>query len=108
MNTGKTLFAQLMDAPGGLGIGVIRGAERGDEQLCGQHLAARPVDHFQRRAGVIDKQPLAGAYRYLASLGMTAVGMLPRALFRRTYTADCHPPPRGTRLWPTRPPSAAG
>ena len=47
-------------APGGLGKGVTGGAERGDEQLRGKHLAARPVDHFQRRAGVIDEQPLAG------------------------------------------------
>ena len=46
--------------PGGLGIGVVGGAERGDEQLRRHHLAGRRVDHLHRRAGVIDEQALAG------------------------------------------------
>jgi hypothetical protein len=45
--------------PGGLGIGVARCAERGDEQLRHPHLAGRAVDHLQRRAGVIDEHSLA-------------------------------------------------
>ena len=46
--------------PGGLGIGVARRAEHGDEQLRRHHLAGRGVDHRERRAGVIDEQALAG------------------------------------------------
>jgi hypothetical protein len=44
----------------GVGICVTRRAESGDEQLRCPHLAGRAVDHVQRRAGVIDEQPLAG------------------------------------------------
>ena len=40
--------------------GVARRPERGDEQLRGQHLTSRAVDHVQRRAGIVDEQLLAG------------------------------------------------
>ena len=42
--------------PGGLGVGVVRRAEHGDEQLRRHRLAGRCVDHRERRAGVIDEQ----------------------------------------------------
>ena len=44
----------------GLGIGVARRPERGDEQLRRHHLAGRCVDHLERRAGVVDEHALAG------------------------------------------------
>ena len=46
--------------PGRLGVGVVRGAERGDEELRHAGLAGRGVDHLQRHAGVVDEHPLAG------------------------------------------------
>jgi hypothetical protein len=46
--------------PGGLGVGVTRRAERGDEQLRRPHFAGQCVDHRERRAGVIDEHALAG------------------------------------------------
>jgi hypothetical protein len=46
--------------PGRLRIGVVRGAKRGDKQLSSHHLAGRPVDHLQRRAGVVHEQALTG------------------------------------------------
>ena len=46
--------------PGGLGIGVARRAEHGDEQLRRHRFAGQSVDHRQRRAGVIDEHALAG------------------------------------------------
>ena len=46
--------------PSGLGIGVIRRPEHGEEQLRRSRLAAQSVDHRERRAGVIDEHALAG------------------------------------------------
>ena len=45
--------------PGRLRIGIVRGPERGDEQLRRAHLAGLGVDHVDRVPRVIDEQPLA-------------------------------------------------
>ena len=45
---------------GCLGVRKTRCAECGDEQLAGMHLSGRGIDDVNRRAGVIDKQLLAG------------------------------------------------
>jgi len=44
----------------GLGVGVVRGAEHGDEDLHAAHLAAEPVSHLHGVAGIVDEQLLAG------------------------------------------------
>ena len=44
----------------GLGVGVVRGAEHGDEDLRGAHFTAEPVDHLHGVAGIVDEQLLAG------------------------------------------------
>ena len=43
-----------------LGIGVVRGAEHGDEDLRRADLASDPIDHLQGVTGIIDEQLLAG------------------------------------------------
>ena len=45
---------------GCLGVGVIGGAEHGDEDLGGADLPCRPVDHLHGAARIIDEQLLAG------------------------------------------------
>ncbi|MGY3463246.1 hypothetical protein ACVW0I_000117 [Bradyrhizobium sp. LM6.11] len=47
-------------AEAGFGIGVVRGAEHGDEDLHAAHLAAEPVNHLHGMAGIVDEQLLAG------------------------------------------------
>jgi hypothetical protein len=47
-------------AEAGFGIGVVRGAEHGDEDLHAAHLAVEPVNHLHRVAGIVDEQLLAG------------------------------------------------
>ena len=42
------------------GVGVVRGAEHGDENLRRAHLASEPIDHLHGVAGIIDEQLLAG------------------------------------------------
>ena len=109
--------------PGGLGIGVIRRAEHGDEQLRRPRLAGRSVDHRERRAGVIDEQALAGdvvlphgrrqprlpgavelAETAIAvAVGVDGAMLLPQQLQRHPWPAqlavDCRPVrPRSTIL----------
>lgn len=43
-------------AEAGLGVGVVRGAEHGDEDLRAAHLAAEPVNHLHGVAGIVDEQ----------------------------------------------------
>ncbi len=47
-------------APAGLGVGVVRRAEHGDEHMRPPFLAGRPVEHRHGVAGVVDEQLLAG------------------------------------------------
>ena len=47
-------------AEAGFGIGVVRGAEHGDEDLHAAYHAAEPVNHLHRVAGIVDEQLLAG------------------------------------------------
>lgn len=47
-------------AEAGLGVGVVRGAEHGDEDLRAAHLAAEPVNHLHGVTGIVDEQLLAG------------------------------------------------
>lgn len=46
--------------PGRFGVGVVRGAEDGHEQLDLDHLARRRVDEVRPLAGVVDEQLVAG------------------------------------------------
>ena len=46
--------------PGGLGIGVVGGAQRGHEDVCLTHLAGRRVDNLGTHPGIIHKQLLTG------------------------------------------------
>ena len=45
---------------GRLGIGVVRGAEHGDEDLRRDHFAGEPIDHLHGVARIVDEQLLAG------------------------------------------------
>lgn len=45
----------------GLGVGVVRGAEDGDEQLAADDLAGVRVDELRAVAGIVDEQLLSGA-----------------------------------------------
>jgi hypothetical protein len=44
----------------GLDVGVVRGAEHGDEDLRAAHLTGEPVNHLHGVAGIVDEQLLAG------------------------------------------------
>jgi hypothetical protein len=46
---------------GGLGVGVVGGAQRGDEQLDRHHLAGGGVEEPRLLAGVVDEALVAGA-----------------------------------------------
>lgn len=47
-------------AEAGFGVGVVRGAEHGDEDLRTAHCTAEPVNHLHRVTGIVDEQLLAG------------------------------------------------
>jgi hypothetical protein len=46
--------------PAHLGVGVVRGAEHGDEELCRANLAGPSVDNRHRLAGIVDEHLVAG------------------------------------------------
>src|SRR5258708_40278751 len=54
-----TLFRSLLRARG-FGVGVVRGAQRGDEQLDREHFPGGGVDDRRLLPGVVDEQLGAG------------------------------------------------
>lgn len=58
--------------PGRLGVGVVGGAQHGDEELGGPHGAGGGIADGQRLAGVVDEDLVAG------QVGLTHAGGEPR------------------------------
>ena len=98
---------------GGFGVGVVRGAEDGDEQLDRDHLARRGVDDGRLRAGVVDEAllapsmdlahrepaPCAPAAVELAELGIAiAVGVLLEVLEVQQLQGDAGLAPLGVQV----------
>jgi hypothetical protein len=50
-------------APGGFAVGVVRGAQHGEEDRCLANFAGHRVGDWHRRAGVVDEQLLARGVR---------------------------------------------
>ena len=103
---------------GRLGIGVARCPERGDEQLRRDYFAGRPLDYLQRRAGVVDEQPLASHMRLAhrrrqaafpdpIQLTETAIAVAVRmrgaVLLPEQLQCNALPPQLAMDRWPVRP-----
>ena len=99
--------------PGRLGVGVVRGAEDGDEELDLDHLARRRVDDPRLLAGVVDEALVAGvvdlAHRQPAPLQpaavelaelrvAVAVGMLLEILEVEQFEGDAGLAPLGVEI----------